>query len=75
MQASKCSISLFCVARVVITHALGLHGVYCTQPEAAPSGFSAIYTPYNPSCPGYNCTYSVGVLIAHEPVVVEYISW
>ncbi len=44
-------LSIFCCIlcckgyKLVITRALGLHGVYCTQPSGlTPSGFSAIYT-------------------------------
>ena len=40
--------------KLVITRALGLHGIYCTQPSGlAPSCFSAIYS-IHPSCPCYN---------------------
>ena len=40
--------------KLVITRALGLHGIYCTQPSGlAPSCFSAIYS-VHPLCPCYN---------------------
>ena len=57
----QCYVAMPSGYKLVITRALGLHGIYCTQPSGlAPSCFSAIYS-IHPSCPCYNynlhCTY------------------
>ena len=50
----QCYVAMPSRYKLVITRALGLHGIYCTQPSGlAPSCFSAIYS-IHPSCPCYN---------------------
>ena len=50
----QCYVAMPSGYKLVITRALGLHGIYCTQPSGlAPSCFSAIYS-IHPSCPCYN---------------------
>ena len=50
----QCYVAMPSGYKLVITHALGMHGIYCTQPsELTPSCFSAIYS-IHPSCPCYN---------------------
>ena len=50
----QCYVAMPSGYKLVITRALGLHGIYCTQPsELAPLCFSAIYS-IHPSCPCYN---------------------
>jgi hypothetical protein len=46
--------------KIVISRALGMHGIYCTQPSGrfAPSCFGAI-NPIHPSCPWYTCNYYI----------------
>ncbi len=49
--------------KLVITRALGMHGIYCTQPSGlTPSCFSAIYS-IHPSCPCYNYNLSTTVTV------------
>ena len=50
----QCYVAMPSGYKLVITRALGLHGIYCTQPSGlAPSCFSAIYS-IHPLCPCYN---------------------
>ena len=50
----QCYVAMPSGYKLVITHALGMHGIYCTQPSGlAPSCFSAIYS-IHPLCPCYN---------------------
>ena len=50
----QCYVAMPSGYKLVITRALGLHGIYCTQPSGlAPSCFSAIYS-IHPSCLCYN---------------------
>ena len=45
----QCYVAMPSGYKLVITRALGLHGIYCTQPSC----FSAIYS-IHPLCPCYN---------------------
>ena len=50
----QCYVAMPSGYKLVITRALGLHGIYCTQPSGlTPSCFSAIYS-IHPLCPCYN---------------------
>ena len=50
----QCYVAMPSGYKLVITRALGMHGIYCTQPSGlTPSCFSAIYS-IHPSCPCYN---------------------
>ena len=47
----QCYVAMPSGYKLVITRALGMHGIYCTQPSGlAPSCFSAIYS-IHPLCP------------------------
>ena len=61
----QCYVAMPLGYKLVITRALGLHGIYCTQPSGlAPSCFSAIYS-IHPSCPCYN--YNLLSLLVSPP--------
>ena len=73
----QCYVAMPSGYKLVITRALGLHGIYCTQPSGlAPSCFSAIYS-IHPSCPCYNynllktelATYTCTILLAYQVIV------
>ncbi len=50
----QCYVAMPSGYKLVITRALGMHGIYCTQPSGlTPSCFSAIYS-IHPLCPCYN---------------------
>ena len=62
----QCYVAMPSGYKLVITCALGLHGIYCTQPSGlAPSCFSAIYS-IHPSCPCYN--YNINPLQICVPI-------
>ena len=57
----QCYVAMPSGYKLVITRALGMHGIYCTQPSGlTPSCFSAIYS-IHPLCPCYN--YNVHIII------------
>ena len=59
----QCYVAMPSGYKLVITRALGLHGIYCTQPSGlAPSCFSAIYS-IHPLCPCYN--YNLKLILVH----------
>ena len=64
----QCYVAMPSGYKLVITRALGLHGIYCTQPSGlAPSCFSAIYS-IHPLCPCYN--YNIKVVGVHVVLLV-----